>query len=170
MLLSRAGIGEARVGEQFLPLDDRTEGLELALLVRRDIQRSVGRLEGARGGSGEVLIAQTRRLEPGGEVIRDNPAHGRNRNLEHRQIDSYSAMTARATKERGRDRERGRDPAEGVADGESCPKRAAFLGAGDAHDPRHALDDLVVCRPIRKRALLSETRERAVDELAVDLL
>src|SRR5262249_33034427 len=71
---------------------------------------------------------------------------------------------ARALAQRGEDADAGEVAGEQVADRDADPEGPGRLGAGDRHQARHALDDLVVARPVGVGPGLAEARDAGVDQ------
>ncbi len=159
-------VGETRIGDQVRAADDAAHGFELLLLVRGDVEQSVGGAECPRRARSEILVADRLGLLAGNQKIRHDPAHRRECRFEHRHVDE-TALGTLPVDERRRNRKRCGDAADRVgnriADAQGCRLRAA----GDAHYARHALDDLVICRQVSERAILAEAGNGAVDEARI---
>ena len=88
--------------------------------------------------------------------------------VEQRHVDVLAASGDVARPQRGEDRVAGVHPGHHVGDAHAHLHRRAVGLAGHAHDPAHALDHEVVSRAVRRRAVLTETGDRAIDQAGVD--
>src|SRR6516165_4524951 len=68
--------GEARIGGELTAADQPAQRLELLLLVRSDVQKSLAGSERARGARRHVLVAHGLGSHARDQPIRNRPAHG----------------------------------------------------------------------------------------------
>ncbi len=169
IFLSTLSIGEARVGGEPAGADRLRERLELLLLVGGDIEQPVPGLERAGGCRREVVVPHRGRRMAGDEKVRDDPTHRREGAIEHRNVDERALAGGAAADQRARHGECSGNSSDRVGDRITDAKRCAVLVAGDAHDARQALDDLVVRGRVLQRAFLPVPGDRAVDQRRIDL-
>ena len=98
----RLPIREARVGDQVGASDDAAHRFVLLLLVGRDVQQAIAGPERPDGLAVTLSLPIGFGSRPGDEIVRDRPAHRRERGLEHRHIDEVG-RGSRAVGKRGGD-------------------------------------------------------------------
>ena len=97
--------------------------------------------------------------------VRGHQDHG---DVEHRHVDALALAGALALIERGRERERAGHAGAVVDRGRAELDRVHVLGAGHRHDAGRRLDDVVIGGLVAARAVLSERRERGIDQARID--
>src|SRR5260221_82039 len=65
--------------------------------------------------------------------------------------------------------DRAEQPGREVGDGDADPHRTPSRGAGDRHQPAHALGDLIEAGTLVIGAVLAEAGNTAIDDARVDL-
>src|SRR5262245_27349862 len=157
--------GEAWIGDEVLAPDQAAEGLELLLLVGRDVEEALRGAQRAGRTCGHVLVAHRPRPHARNQPVRDDPAHGNQSRLQHRDIDELALAAALAPKQRRSDCKSSRDASHGVGHRIADPQRRRLLISGYAHDAREALNDLVVGGVELERTVLAETGNRTIDQV-----
>ncbi len=107
-----------------------------------------------------------------GHVSVDGPphclkVHHRDHRLEQRGSHPSTDSCPLPLVERDQDADREVQARGQIAHGNARPRGFGPWQAGDAHQPAHALRDLVHAAPVRVRAVLAEARDRAVDQTRV---
>ena len=93
--------------------------------------------------------------------------HHRHHGLQQAGMDPAALARALPLQQRHQDAERGVEPGGQVGDRDADPHRALAGQAGHAHQPAHALGDLVEARPLRIGAGLAEAADRAEHDARV---
>ena len=162
--------GELRMRDEVLAPDQPAQGLELLLLVGRDVEEAIAGAQRAGRARGHVLVAH--RLPARTPAISQfdtaQPMATRVDSSIDTSMCSPSPLRSRRNSAAAM-RKRRRDAAHGVGDRIADPQRRGRLVAGHAHDAREALDDLVVGRVELERTVLPEPGDRAIDDVMLDL-
>jgi hypothetical protein len=166
--LARFPRREALVGGELGPADGMDERLELFLLVGCDVDQTVPGPEPAGGCGREVVVAVRLWIDAGDQEVGHDPAHRRQRRVEHRHVDEDTRSIRPASDQGAADGERRRHAGERVGDRVADAQWRALARARDAHHPGQALDDLVVGRGGLHRTLLAEPGDRRVHQPRVD--
>ena len=163
-------VGEARVGTEG---DARrlAQRVELLFLVADDVDLPLAAAERAGGRGSRGLVANGLRRDARVVEVADRPGgHGAQRRIQHGDVDALALSGHAAAIQRGRHGKGGDDGGHAVADHIAGAGRRGLGGAGHAHQPGEALDDLVVARPLAQRTFLAEAGYGAVDDARVHCL
>ena len=155
------------VGIQLGPPDHVHELRPHRFVADRDIERAVGRHEYAVRRRERMMVAVRRGCLAGLEIDAGRPAQHAHDRFEQRSLDPLAAPGAMARLEREQNSLRGEDSAEQVADRDSDPRRSALRCAGHAHQPRHALRDLIEAGIVAQRPGRAEARDAAGDDARI---
>ena len=109
-----------------------------------------------------------------GDVLFHQPARGLEiqheyLRLQQRGLDPLALAGDLAFQERRENANRAEQPRREVCDGNADPHRTRARGAGDRHQPAHALRDLIETGTLVVGAILAEPGDAAIDNARIDL-
>ena len=161
--------GIALVGHEIRPAEGAAQFTELPFLVGGEGEQPIlGREHAGRRAAACRDIAGGHRDGPGVHMLRNYRAHHGEGAVAHRNVDALERAGPVAGGERRHNREGGIDAGDVVDDRRTDAKRCALWRAGHRHQSGHGLDYVVVGRPRRERAILTEPRDRSEDQPRIE--
>src|SRR6185295_14129332 len=149
---------------KFRAADHLAEGAPLAIPADADIDESVGGRDDTHRRAGGMIVAGLRRHHALDQVAGGLKIHHRDLSLQQRGLDPLSQARALALGQRDQNARRRKHSGGGIGDGDACAHRRGAGLTGDAHEPAHALGDLVESGARLVRTALPEARNRREDD------
>ena len=140
------------------------EAIEDRVVRGGDDHDAVARAEATRRRRERMLVARGPGAPAALEVHARAPRQHADRGLEQRGVDELAAPGPLAREQRELDAVRREDPREQIRDRDPDARRAALVGAGEAHQAAHGLRDRVEAGAARVRAVGAEARDAAHHE------